>query len=54
MAVAGRMKGKCRKVDSRHAGTWDSAAEWTDVSSSKKILINSKALVQLGQIMDKV
>ena len=42
---------------------WDlglccSACPWTEVSSSKKILINSKGLkitvlVQLGQIMDK-
>lgn len=44
--LAGRMKGKCRKVDSGHAGTWDSAALLAlgHMSSSKKILINSKAL----------
>lgn len=36
------MKGKCRKVDLGHAGTWDSALGY--MSSSKKILINSKEL----------
>ena len=43
---AGRMEGRCGKVDSGHAGTWDSAAVLAlgHVSSSKKMLINSKAL----------
>ena len=43
---AGRMQGKGRKVDSEHAGTWDSAAVLAlgHMASSKKILTNSKAL----------
>ena len=59
VAVAGRMKGKCRKVGSRRAGTWDSAAVLAPgYTSSNKIQRDHIGLkiivhVQLGQILDK-